>query len=248
MGEFLKKESDRVNKKILTKRYKGVLRSTNDRTIAIDNSMSASDINDLIDLHKHIPYGQIVTFSFSDGTYNLTDSLVFSGFYGGGALRIYGNTGDNSLSTTKNVFLDFNDDTNGIDIVGCSVRTVLVRHFKIRHETDVSTTYGIRFYNSTCYGDIRYNYLLGKGTARGANIYVIQNCRVRARDNYVDNVANGIYANEMVEVYSYNNDDNPAGTQPATGLLANAAHIYKNGTQPAGSVNNESTTNGGVIA
>ena len=74
-------------------------------TVNLDNSMSASAINALIAAQPKDLNGYTLTFQFADGTYTLDETLDFSGFRGGGTLRIYGNSSDNSLSTTKSVNL-----------------------------------------------------------------------------------------------------------------------------------------------
>ena len=83
-------------------------------TVNLDNSMSAATINALIAAQPKDLNGYILTFQFADGTYTLNETLDFSGFRGGGTLRIHGNSSDNSLSTTKSVNLDFSG-TAGLD-------------------------------------------------------------------------------------------------------------------------------------
>jgi hypothetical protein len=56
----------------------------------------------------------------------------------------------------------------------------------------------------------------------------------------------GILAERASAVVSQLNDSD--ATQPAYGLIANSAAIYKNSTQPTGSAANELTQNGGTIA
>ena len=83
-------------------------------TVNLDNSMSAATINALIAAQPKDLNGYTLTFQFADGTYTLNETLDFSGFRGGGALNIYGNSSNNSLSTTKSVNLDFSG-TAGLD-------------------------------------------------------------------------------------------------------------------------------------
>lgn len=215
------------------------------KTVNLDNSMSAATIQALIDAQpKYIPYGKTLTFQFADGTYTLSAELVWEGFDGGGTVRIYGNASDNSLSTTKAVYLNFSGQAcNGIVVYACSCKMDI--HFlKIAVNSSggwcycLSAQHNIRVV-------AQYNYFLGNSTTNGAGVLVIMG-KFYAYSNYFSDIQRAFYGSNDVEIMSYNNDD--TGTQPAYGLYAAYnTTIGKRGTQPAGSTANELVSWGSVI-
>ena len=246
MSEFVTVENNRTYKKHIDKRLSEVLRSTNDRTINLTNALSAAQINAKVNnaLHKHFKYGRTVIVQFADGQYNLDAPLNFDGYYGGGKLRILGNAADNSLSVAKNVFLNFTDSTHGIRCRGNSIY-IDIYYLKIKALT--ATNLSPIFLENCVYTNARYNYILGDKVADGRGLFADGCSYVQVLDTYVDNIKYGI-ASSGSRIFSYNNDDNPAGTMPNYGLLAeNAGTIGKGSTQPAGSVANELVVNGGEI-
>ena len=86
-------------------------------TVNLDNSMSAATINALIAAQPKDLNGYTLTFQFADGTYTLNETLDFSGFRGDGELKVFGNSSDNTMATSKSVNLDFSgtDGLNGIE-------------------------------------------------------------------------------------------------------------------------------------
>lgn len=246
MAEFVTTENKRTYDKHINRRLSEVLRSTTSRTINLTNAMSATDINNRVNnaLHKHFKYGRSIIVQFADGTYNLDAPLSFDGYYGGGKLFLLGNAADNSLGVAKNVFLNFNNGTDGIRCRGNSIY-IDVYYMKIRVQT-AKNSRGVYFENCA-YVRTRYNYLLGTGTGDGRGIEADGCSFVSVRDTYVDNIKYGI-ASSGSRLLSINNDDNPAGTTPLYGLLAESAGtIGKSGTQPAGSTANELEVDGGEI-
>ena len=92
------------------------------KTVNLDSTMTATEIQALIDAQPRNLGSYTLTFQFGDGTYTLTDSLDFFNFYGGGRLNIHGNQSDStSLSTAQSVYLDFSGGaSNGIYVNNCS--------------------------------------------------------------------------------------------------------------------------------
>ena len=91
------------------------------QTINFNNSMTRAQIQAKINsVGKYVPQGQTLTFQFADGTYNLDQSLLFTGFYGGGTIHIQGNIAEPNafdLHTTQQVILDFSSgDRHGIQV------------------------------------------------------------------------------------------------------------------------------------
>jgi hypothetical protein len=227
-------------------------RKAGTQTIFIPVGASASDMQMLINsVPKYVPYGKTITFQFVDGTHTLSSSLSFNGFEGSGTLVVCGNTTETnatSLHTTQSVFLDFSgQDCYGIQFSSCNLSNILVRNLKIKVKTG-SADYAC-IYTNYVYSNFRifYNYLLGNSTSNGFGMAINSNTHsVYGLSNYFGDIETAIIGSYNSNIFSSNNDD--VATQPKYGLNAtNAATIGKRGTQPAGSVANESTSNGGVI-
>lgn len=242
-----------INKEQLTwkinleKRYANVCRKTYDRTINFDNTMSAADMQALIDpLHRNIPTNHQLIIQFEDGNYTVDAALLFSGFYGGGDLIIQGNRGDgNILYTAQSVYLDFNNSTHAIQIQNCDVR-IYIYNLKIRTVTTSSNYCPVYIINCP-EATVCYNYLLGTNTANGSGLFITRGSHSYANSNYVATILYGLRESYNSHMASYNNDD-VGGSSPAYGLYAEyGGAIGKRGTQPAGGTANELTNYGGVI-
>jgi len=222
------------------------------RTVNLNNSMSQAELQAAIDaIGRNIKTGVVITVQFADGTYTLTDTLAFRGFWGGGRLYIYGNTGEanaTDLHTTQSVYLD-HGGYNGyaVEISACHLDEIRLYNLKIRTKSDsgdsdqciaLISNFGTQF--------IRYGYYLGTSATQGHGLKAFACTYVQLNENYVSNIARGISAERGSNLYSYENDD--TGTRPAWGLSARSmGWIYKAGTQPAGSTANEFTDTGGSI-
>jgi hypothetical protein len=242
---FRTAEEQRIWERDFERRFRNVLRSVYTKTVGIDNSMSASDVEDLIrSNHSNIPYDEAVTLQFADGTYNWVGPLTVPEFGGGGHLVIQGNLADASLGTAKSVFVDVTGDNNAFVITDNECR-VTIQCMKVRVETDVSGASCIRSLRQRSFVGIYYNYLLGTDDGLGQGIFSAYDTSTYIYSNYFSDMLYAIRGYGS-RVMSNNNDD--TGTQPSYGLRAEwAAAIGKNGTQPAGSVANESITDGGII-
>lgn len=241
--EFVKTADNEHAKILKGKKDRNVLRSTTTRTVNFDNSMTAAVINAKInEIHKHLPYGAALTFQFADGTYNLTETIIFSGFYGAGTLLITGNAVDYLLSTGKAVFLDFSAG-QGVYLYRCSC-TVQVFGLKVRTNT---TTLTRQIYIRECskFNQIYYNYCLGSSLTNGAGIYAYGASHLYCYGNYVSNSLYGIVSYLCSHIASVYNPS--TGTNPAYGLYCYASIIMKNLGQPTGSTANELASHGGLI-
>jgi len=208
-------------------------------TVNLNSSMSATQIQAEIDAQPKNLNGFDLTFKFADGTYTLASGLTFSGFHGGQTL-INGNASDNTLSTTKSVFLDADGATgeNAITVEECDL--VYIQYLKI--EFDSATGRGVRLRSSNFYVDACY--ILGDSTSNGECIQADYGAGA-VRRCYLSNAENGIRAT-YGSCGSIDNDD--TGTAPAYGLYAlYGATIGKSGTQPSGSTANEQAFGGGAI-
>lgn len=161
------------------------LRLTENTTINLNNSMSASQIQELIDAQPKDLGGYDLTFQFADGTYNLNERLIFYGFYGPGRLQILGNSSDNNRSTTKSVILNVAGVTSSyypVTISSCTC-DVIVLYLKFNNIRDVSGSTGLyvtngkqtRIYYSCFSGAGKTTNNFGFMSAWTNNIYFYQN-------------------------------------------------------------------------
>ena len=240
---FENREDARKWRRNFELRFKTVVRPESSKTLNFNNTMSATDMLAIINnANKYIPAGEILNFQFADGNYTLDRSLTFDGFFGGGEMNILGNAADESLSTAKNVYLDFTNSSDGIQINNTKLQ-VNTKCLKTRVVTGAENYIAIQYFN-TPYGEISCNYALGTATETGSGIKVLYGS-VDIKNNYVSNINVGIYG-ENARIYSNNNDD--TGTMPNYGLVTRyAGTIGTTGTQPSGATANESAPDGGVI-
>jgi len=182
-----------------------------------------------------------VTFRFADGTHTETDTLYFNGFQY--PVIVEGNAGDaQALSTAQSVFIDISAQAvSAISITGC----VSIQVNKIKTLiSDTASIYAI--YAIACAQfSASYNYWLGAGKTNSNAGLRVDECSGWASANYGSNTKYVLQAFRCLYM-SIGNDD--TGTLPDYGLSAAfASAIGKSGTQPTGSVSNETTSAGGVI-
>jgi len=206
------------------------------RTINVDWS-TASDKADQIQaqidgIGKYIPYGVTVTLQFGDGSYTLNHELQLNDFYGGGTLRLQGNTAESGLHTNQAVTLDFHgQSSSGIVVNGCSLE-VLVSNMKIIVNTSTTTTYAVRGANSS-YLYVNGCYLLGTDPTYGNLAYQTAGGFQRVVDTYISNAQYGLAACYGATLLSMNNAS--TGTTPAIVLYAcQGGTIGRAGSQPVG--------------
>jgi len=223
------------------------------QTVNFDNSMTAAQIQALIDaVPRYIPPGVIVTFQFADGEYTLNATLSFIGFFGGGSLYIYGNTGEANatiLHTSQSVFLNFSASS----CYGLSFKYiqcfVYFRNLKIKTKSHTTAYFSVFIQYCLSFIDIRYNYLLGENATvgnTGACLAVLASSSVYSYRNTMSYHTSGHYVSQMSMIES-NSTASVVGELPQYGLVASASTIIKVGTQTTGSVGNESSSDGGVI-
>jgi len=213
------------------------------KTVNLDNSMSASEIQALIDAQPK--FGADLTFQFADGTYTMDQGLLFTGFYN--RVFILGNASNTSLVSTKAVHLDFSTAGAGVLGITCkSNRSIYAWYLQV-------TTPGGG--NEICINmeanlqsDVRH---CAGACSTNTNSRIINSIYTKSfvYNNYLGLCQWGIYSGSVGEVVSHTNDDGGGGAQPGYGLYASAGVIMKQTatTQPAGSTSNEGTGNGGVI-
>lgn len=219
-------------------------------TVNFDNSMSAGTINDIIEATDHyIPPNVSLVFQFADGVYDLSTALNFSGFYGGGSLRIQGNQSESATTNHVNqaVSLDFydggNNDCNGLQLYR---NNVYVNINNIKITTQATSRYGIiGYYNNafimvqgcyfTCGGSVSGSYGIFAGNG---GQWRVAYCEFR-KHAYAIMCAYGTF------MYCYSNDD--YDVQPVYGQRAHGGTMHVAGSIVTGSTASKYETNGGEI-
>lgn len=224
-----------------------VAKLTANTTVNFNNTMTAVQIQALIDAQPKDLGGYTLTFQFADGTYTLSSALAFYNF-SNGSVYIQGNrteTNYNSLHTTQSVFLDFTNNTTGLNIANLANGNFYVYNLKIRI-TDTASINAINVsYCTNLF--VYYCYLLGAAKTtqnRGATLTFSLG---RVDTTYFENLYYGLVASSGSNVYANNNDD--VNTAPTYGYWAQGGIICKNtsGLVPAGTTANEYYTVGGQI-
>jgi hypothetical protein len=161
---------------------------TGDTTVNFDPSMTASQIQTLINAVPKNLNGHILTFQFADGTYTFDAALTYHGFYGG-EVYILGNNSDSQISgAAKSVVLNFST-VRGMNIVSCQARmSIMYIEVNISNAADdviavpcIDSNY-VRIYYSNVNGnripEQEYNRGIYSGACTGVLIIntMIKNC------------------------------------------------------------------------
>lgn len=208
--------------------------------INLDSSMTAAEIQALIDAQPMNLGGYTLTFQFADGTYTLNNTLYFKYFFSG-EINIFGNIADNSLSNTKNVNLVFGA-THGIYLQNTRC-TISVKYLAIQHSGSAGKS-AIRFNNAIGDNYAHYNFIQGNSIAVGEGITAVE-CFLYCDSNS--------FTSNYVAIYSYISFVNVSNCEsvtvlPGYGLLASSGGVIsKNGTTPTGTTANQLTSVGGVV-
>jgi hypothetical protein len=200
----------------------------------------------LIDAQPKNLNGYVLTFQFADGTYTITTFLDFHSFFSG-SLRIQGNTGESvALHTNQAVILDGTAMSPVVQILliryvtsYVEIKNLCIKFPDSDQEVSLLLVYCLAF-------DIAGCYFLGSGTTTAS--YGIESWQVATgvvNVCYFSNSWFAIMSTYCSSLFSINNDD--TGTSLKYGLGAAAAHIYKSGTQPSGSIADETISAGGEI-
>lgn len=220
---------------------------TSNRTVTITNGTTSGAIQAQIDAQPKNLNSYTLTFQFADGTYTTTNTLVWLGFYGAGAINVYGNTGDTSdTNTSQSVYIDASGISNHALLfqrLSCSLQ---VKYFKVK-VSDTQNKYCIHIDQCLAPAEVWFSYFLGAAkTQQNAGVTIEDSLVAYVRQNLVDNLYYGLESFSS-RLRSHTNDD--TGTQPTFGLWAlNAGTIGKfSAVQPSGSSANEKVSSGGEI-
>lgn len=213
-------------------------------TVNLDNSMSAATINALIAAQPKDLNGYTLTFQFADGTYTLNETLDFSGFRGDGGIRVFGNSSDNTLATSKSVNLDFSgtDGLNGIEAYNNSA-AIYVYYIRATVGCTSSHAYGFSYVSCT---DARSfaNSAFTSGTTYGRGFYAARGTALHSEKDATTEFQIAWYLS--MQSHCYLRDNGRGGTLPIYGYYADGgARVGRYGTAPSAS-GSQYTENGGA--
>jgi hypothetical protein len=219
----------------------GVLAAS--KTVNLDSTMTASQIQDSINAYPKNLNGKALTFQFADGTYTLDNTIYFREFHNG-SLFIQGNVSESSVKyTSHSVILNFSS------AFGIEVRSVssIVRIYNIRINA-ISGVWGACLAITTNIGyiDIQRCYVYNNVT--GAHNYLINNSNfVKIQDSYARGSDFGVYCMAQSTLYVKNNSS--AATIPIYGMnaLEGSTIIKMDVVGFTGSNSNEQISLGGLI-
>ena len=221
-------------REFLSTRIKPKLKLEADTTVNLDNSMSAATINALIAAQPKNLGGYTLTFQFADGTYTMSEKLVFHDFHGGGYLQIYGNASNNSLSTTKAVHLDFSG-TDGLDGIEAKRTSGIIKVYYLK-VSSANVSNHVRAMTFESCSDVRcyYNYVTASAAGSYGQGYHSTQSTFLAYWCYVTGFNIAFYMSYASQ--NYIRDCDESGTQPYYGIYANAGAIVgRYGTYPSAS-------------
>ena len=213
---------------------------TSNTTVTITNGTPSAAIQAQIDAQPKNQNGNNLVFSFSAGTYTLTNSLQFNFFYGG-YLAVIGPATSSTTNMIQSAILN-GSSYAGVCLQFYGVKSDLViQNLKMAYNNS-SSGYGIFAQYCT---DIRINYcwMMGAGTS-GYGTY-LEMCRAYGLKNVFTYGAHAMYVYNGSTLYS--RDSINAVNLPGYGISSRGSVIYKQGSQSSGSTSDEYTQYGGQI-
>jgi hypothetical protein len=213
---------------------------TANTTVNLNNAMTASEIQALIDAQPKNLNGYSLTYQFADGTYTLDSTISINRYYAG-VVSLSGNIGESGLHSNQAVIL--NSSASTIISITNNTATIGVKNIKV-DGSGSNSIYGIYLLDNPGAVDCNGNWIvLGTGTSR---CFSAARCAaVSIYNNYVTDGDRGIETGTTTQCQSNNNVT--LTTNQQYGLLCSASIIFKIGTQPTGDTSNETKFNGGQI-
>jgi len=214
---------------------------TANTTVNLNNTMTAAQIQALIDAQPKNLNGYLLTFQFADGTYTLSSTLTWNGF-NNGTVWVLGNGSNNTLSQSKNVILDFSGGSGKFFLAGCAcIVGVYYIHVKV-----ASTVVAFHSYRSSNNTTIAFCYAEIATTTPGSRGFLYQEGGVfRCAHNYVKNGQIGVMA-WLFSIGSIETCASDATFKPSIGTYVDMSLAVKSGTQFAGTTA-ETVVNGGQL-
>ena len=215
-----------------------------DKTVNLDSSMDATEIQDSINAQPKNLNGYALTFQFADGTYNFDSTpLLVSGFVGG-TIFFSGNAGESGLHTNQAVIFNYSL-TSPINIISTSRSAITIAMSNIRINvttntytgTNIIVTSGTRMSINGCY--------FYRDAQLGEHIYVAGGIAT-LQNTYTTNGWSSMTALSGGKGIIINSPS--TGTNPNYGLISNNSIIFKEGSiMPTCITANELKVNGGQI-
>jgi len=217
----------------------------NDTTLTLYPGMTNVEIQGGIDgTYSNITKNSNLIIEFVDGTYGLSEPIVFRNFRGDGNIYIKSSSVD-ELSNSKNVVLNSSVSKKGIfQFVNCDI-PIHVNGFKMVTDIINSSTNGvIEIINSNTV-NISYNYF-DSNTVIADNIYGIDS-RFKSAYNYFDSGKACIHADGLS--HSSVSENSVFSEQPKYGIISSNGAIISmiNSQNINGSISDTHTYGGGVI-
>ena len=220
-----------------------------DTVINIDSSMSAADINAIIENQPKNLNGHTLTFQFADGVYVLDDTITFSYFYNG-TLVIQGNPSEdyNIAHTNQAVTID----TSSASRVAFKLHQIhtktYVYNFKFVINNDGIS--GLDAYYCTGFIYVQGNYfktLSGYSASHyPRGVCACNNSKIYAINNYFDGMYVGLQARYFGTLLSSNSLSTGANIYNALQVY-NGGVIFKAGTQPSATVEQTTSITGSAV-
>jgi uncharacterized protein YoxC len=170
----------------------GDVKLTEDITVNFDNSMSDTQIQDIINSQPKNLNSYTLTFQYADGTYTLTSGHNYDDFYGG-SLIIQGNSSEaTTMHTNQAVHLNGSGLSAGVRNINVNNCACLcyVKWMKFTHP-DLLNCMGAFIYG-TLYCEVSFCYSLGVGNTTECSGLYWMFSKGSCTENYVSNVKNGI--------------------------------------------------------
>jgi len=219
------------------------------KVVYFNNSMTVQEIQDSIDAQPKLLRSSLY-FCFNDGTYNLSDILVFEGFSSlsmGATLFITGNQSESIVPhTNQAVILNFTGGDHWNLYVHSNNCYVNIRNLKVVWDNTVGY-YGIQV-AFTKFVDVEGCYIKAtNNSTKGFCIASKLGTDMRAMNNYVEGSYGGLMSEWGSTLHSDNNLS--TGSYPAWGLYATyGGLITKDITnQPSGNNGLQYSQRGGEI-
>ena len=177
-------------------------RMTANTTLNFTSSMTAAQIQVLIDAVPRNLNGYTLTLQFGDGTYTLNAIIEVPNFTGG-SLNILGKSTEIAVqAATKSVVLN-SSSLYCIRVVRSSA-TVSIKGLQMYCSSATANASAIALSDNTSVL-VQYNSLKALGTTGGSSAVITSNTDCQAYDNYFANAENAIYSNVSSEVASKGN-------------------------------------------
>lgn len=216
---------------------------TKNRTITVSNTMTTAEIQSAIDGIKRNLGGRDISFVFNNGTYTLSQRLVFSGFYNG-ILLVYGEDGvTSSKSTSQNCYIDSSAVTNiQFYFFHCDAK-IYFSNIKLKYTAN-NSYYGVKA--TGCKELCVYGCYFTTTTTTGNAVGSDGNSYLSIYGNYFTYGNSAVRSGGGSHVWIYTSTS--TGSLPSYAVVAmHGARIHVTGTGPTGSTANNSAYGGGLI-